>query len=143
MATQSSVPIGLYAVSRAHRMAVGDIVAAHLPDSAARLAATRHYLPLNVPLIKRVGAGSGAQVYATATVITINGRHAAIRLAQDRLRRPLPWWNGCTRLNEGSVFLLSPVSESFDNRYFGPTDMRLILGRAQPLWTRPLAGFQP
>ena len=49
----ASIPRGFYAlVTQPPR--VGDIILTRLPAAAARLAAERRYLPLNVPLIKPI-----------------------------------------------------------------------------------------
>src|SRR5690606_17529782 len=51
----ASVPIGLYWVDHAVPTR-GDLVLADLPPDARRLAADRSYLPVGVPLVKRVAA---------------------------------------------------------------------------------------
>ena len=59
-----------------------------------------------------------------------------VALAQDRIGRPLPVWQGCRRLAASQVFLMNPrVPDSFDGRYFGPLLTSSIVGRAVPLWT--------
>jgi conjugative transfer signal peptidase TraF len=113
------------------------MVVARLPENIATLAATRHYLPIGVPLVKRVGAVSGDRICAFGAVVAIDGRPAAIRFSRDRRGRPMPWWRGCTTLRDGRIFLLSPVPDAFDSRYFGPVEASAIVGRATPLWTDP------
>ncbi|MEZ5831655.1 MAG: S26 family signal peptidase [Dongiaceae bacterium] len=132
----ASAPIGLYwrpdgAPSR------GDLVLARAPLWARTLAAERRYLPLNVPVIKRVAAVSGDVVCAAGDAIFIDDRFVAQRLAADRMGRPLPTWEGCETLGTGEFFLLmADVRDSFDGRYFGVTERRNIIGRLVPLWTR-------
>lgn len=132
----ASAPIGFYwrvagAPSR------GDLVLARAPHWARRLAAERRYLPLNVPIIKRVTAVAGDIVCASGDAISIDGRVVAHRLASDRMGRPLPQWEGCEALGAGEVFLLmADAPDSFDGRYFGITGRRDIIGRLVPLWTR-------
>src|SRR3546814_4504188 len=55
----ASAPVGIYAVGDAAPLARGDMVIARVPDEYRMLAARRHYLPANVPLVKRVAAASG------------------------------------------------------------------------------------
>lgn len=132
----ASAPIGFYwrvagAPSR------GDLVLARAPLWARRTAAEREYLPLNVPIIKRVAAVEGNVVCASGDAISIDGPVVAHRLASDRMDRPLPQWEGCETLGVGEFFLLmAEVSDSFDGRYFGVTERRDIIGRLVPLWTR-------
>lgn len=131
----ASAPIGLYrVVSGAPQR--GDLVLVRTPESAAKLAAERGYLPLNVPLVKRVAALSGNEVCAFHEAIFVEGKIAALRLKTDRAGRPLPWWNDCRELGAGEFFLLTDNrSDSFDSRYFGPVSRANLIGRLIPLWT--------
>ena len=131
----TSVPIGFY-WRVAGRPSRGDLVLARAPLWARRLAAERRYLPLNIPIIKRVAAVAGDVVCASGDAISIDGRAVAHRLSSDRMGRPLPSWEGCETLGAGEFFLLMPeVPDSFDGRYFGVTERRDIIGRLVPLWT--------
>jgi type IV secretory pathway protease TraF len=90
-----------------------------------------------VPLVKHVGAVPGDTVCALGTVITIEGKVAAIRRETDGKGRPMPWWNGCRLLRQGDIFLLATnVSASFDGRYFGVSRAADIFGIARPIWVR-------
>uniref|UniRef100_UPI0035CA176E S26 family signal peptidase n=1 Tax=uncultured Sphingomonas sp. TaxID=158754 RepID=UPI0035CA176E len=131
----ASAPIGLYRVIPGDRPAAGDTVIAWLPTAPRALAARRHYLPANVPLVKRVVAGPGDSICARGPVITVNGYRMAIRRAADRAGRPMPWWSGCRTLHDRQLFLLMTASpDSFDGRYFGPSEARDLVGRATLLW---------
>lgn len=132
----ASAPIGLWWVAPDAPARRGDMVVAHLAEPWRGLAARRHYLPSNVPLIKRVAAGSGDVICAIGMAITINGRPVATRLAHDRAGRLMPYWQGCQVLRDGEAFLLMDDPASFDGRYFGATERRDIIGRAYPLWLR-------
>jgi conjugative transfer signal peptidase TraF len=133
----ASVPVGLYWRAAEPVIRRGDLVLAKLPEPMRQLAAERGYLPANVPLVKRVAAVPGDRICEIGTDIWINGRIAARRLAVDRRGRVLPVWNFCGELPGGMVFLLvTGVPDSFDGRYFGPIEMRRIVGRLVPLWTR-------
>ncbi|MFS0771201.1 S26 family signal peptidase [Sphingomonas sp. 1P08PE] len=130
----ASAPIGLYAVAPGVPLARGDRVVAWAPAGPRRLAATRHYLPANVPLVKRVAAVPGDRVCAVGATITIDGQVRAMRKRRDRAGRPMPWWHGCLVLRDGALLLLNDPVDSFDGRYFGPTGERDVVGKATPLW---------
>lgn len=133
----ASAPRGLYVVSPGVPVTAGDMVVARTPDPWRMLAARRHYLPANVPLVKRVVAARGDVVCARGPDISINGVPAVTRRARDAKGRILPWWEGCVRLGGGDAFLLMTSEDaSFDGRYFGVTRARDILGRAHLLWVR-------
>lgn len=132
----ASAPLGLYAVAPRAALARGDMVIAWVPSPARKFAASRGYIPMNVPLVKRVAAGPGDHVCAIDAAIFIAGRRAALRRAADGRGRPMPWWTGCRRLNNGEYLLLMDAAESFDGRYFGITDARDIVGRARLIWAR-------
>jgi conjugative transfer signal peptidase TraF len=132
-----SAPVGLYAVTPAKRVAAGDMVIARVPEPVRLLAARRHYIPANVPLVKRVAGASGDTVCALGSAILVNSRRVAGRLAVDGAGRPMPWWSGCVTLRHGALFLLMADSPmSFDGRYFGPTEPGDIIGKATLLWRR-------
>ena len=133
----ASAPIGLYLSVPIRHLARGDLVLAMpLPD-VARFAASRGYLPLGVPLVKRIAALPGDVVCSVHGVIAINGRFVASALLSDGRGRPLPHWRGCLILMPGQVFLLmSGVRNSFDGRYFGPIPRQAIPGQLVPLWLR-------
>jgi conjugative transfer signal peptidase TraF len=131
-----SAPIGLYRVGGT-RLGTGDMVIAWPPAAARDFAARRHYLPANVPLVKRVAAEPGDTSCAFGAQIFVNGRRVATRLVHDGAGRPMPWWTGCVTLRNGAIFLLMADSPaSFDGRYFGPTSRGDIVGRATLLWAR-------
>jgi conjugative transfer signal peptidase TraF len=133
----ASAPIGLYRVYPGAPARVGEMVIASLPTDLRLFAARRHYLPLGVPLVKRVVAVTGGRICAQGARITVDGRTIAERRDRDRAGRPLPAWHGCRALARGEVFLLmASAPESFDGRYFGPTAAGDVIGRAVPLWVR-------
>jgi conjugative transfer signal peptidase TraF len=133
----ASAPIGLYVVMHGTPVDAGDMVIAKVPDPWRMLAARRRYIPANVPLVKRVAAVAGDEVCALGSDIFINGGRAATRRLADAKGRPMPWWSGCVRLRGRQLFLLmSDSPASFDGRYFGITDGRLVVGKARLLWAR-------
>lgn len=132
----ASAPTGLYHVMPGVMPDTGDMVIARVPGAYRQLAAERHYLPVNVPLVKHVAASAGQQVCAIGDRIFIDGRWASERRATDGRGRPMPTWHGCVRLRAGQIFLLMPDPASFDGRYFGVTDDADIVGKAILLWHR-------
>lgn len=140
----NSVPVGWYRIEPVNppgdSMHVGSIVLARLPAAPAALAAQRGYLPMRVPLLKRVGAVSPQEVCVTGGTVRIDGVPVAAVLPVDRMGRPLPSWQQCRHLEPGELFLLSVTNPaSFDSRYFGPVLATSVLGVAHPVWleTRP------
>ncbi|HEX8669612.1 MAG TPA: S26 family signal peptidase [Allosphingosinicella sp.] len=131
----ASSPRGLYAVLSARDARPGDMVIAWPPDEARRLGAERHYLPRNVPLVKRVAAAAGDRVCAVGEAIYVNGHLVTLRRAADPSGRAMPWWTGCGDLAAGDLFLLTPdAPEAFDGRYFGLTPRDHVVGRARLIW---------
>jgi len=135
--SSASAPEGLYRVKPDAPVAVGDMVIAKVPARYRGLAAARHYIPANVPLVKQVAAGAGDQICALGHDLYRNGIWLAARRTVDGARRPMPAWQGCVRLGQDQYFLLMAVSPlSFDGRYFGISDRRDIVGKADLLWAR-------
>ena len=137
----ASAPVGLYRVTPDAPLRAGDMVIAWVPAEARIIAARRHYLPANVPLVKRVAAVAGDTICAVGPVISINGVPVAERRRFDGARRVLPWWQGCAILRVGELFLLmDDASDSFDGRYFGPTGPADVIGRATLIGAKPSQG---
>ncbi len=131
-----SVPPGWYRIGPPHSLHVDSIVLASLPADAAALAAQRGYLPLHIPLLKRIGAMAPQQVCIKQHIVRIDGVAEAVARTADGRGRPLSDWQHCRRLHDGELFLLSATNPaSFDSRYFGPIAVSAVIGSAQPLWT--------
>lgn len=126
--------MGLYRVTDPGGISAGDMVVAWAPDWARRIAAERRYVPLNVPLVKRVAAARGDRVCVVGEAVFVNGQMVARRRSTDRAGRRLPWWTGCEDLGEGDLFLLMPAADSFDGRYFGISRHLDVVGRARLIW---------
>ena len=132
----ASVPIGFYGIESIDQLAVTNLVVALPPNSLAAFLAERGYVPLGVPLIKRVLALRGQSVCRNELVISVDGIGMGMALAGDRQGRPLPVWQGCRAIAQDEVFLMNwDEPASFDGRYFGPIPFHAIIGRAKPLWT--------
>lgn len=132
----ASAPIGGYAVIGKRGIARGDMVAARVPAPWRAIAAARRYIPVNVPLIKRVAAVHGDRVCAAGRTLLINGRLAMLRRERDGQGHALPRWHGCQTLARGDYLLLTDDPASFDGRYFGVTREADLVGKVRPLWTR-------
>ena len=131
-----SAPRGWYARRPAHDLKPGNLVFAQLPPRVAALAHERGYLPLHLPILKRIGAVAGQVVCAEHGLVRIEEQTVVAVRSRDGRGRPLPAWQGCRPLVDGEVFLLATHSPaSFDSRYFGPVGREAILGEAVPLWT--------
>jgi conjugative transfer signal peptidase TraF len=130
----ASAPLGLYAVSLGAAVTRGDMTIARIPARWRDLAARRRYIPVNVPLVKRVAAVAGDRVCAIRGRVRINGRAVAVQHRVDGRGRIMPRWHGCLTLSGGAVFLLMDAPDSFDGRYFGPTAPGDVIGKARLLW---------
>ena len=133
-----SVPIGWYHITPlgtdVNVIQVDSVVLVDLPDEVAVLADQRGYLPLDVSLLKRVGAVAPQHVCIEGGRVRIDGVTVAHVLLIDAQARPLPSWTHCRQLAEGELFLLSTTNPaSFDSRYFGPIDRANVIGVAHRL----------
>ena len=133
----ASAPIGLYAIHPNDNPHVGDLVAVQPPEALARWMATRHYVPLGIPLLKHVAGQAGQQVCRDGVDILIDGKVVATAKLRDSQGRAMPQWRGCRQLYPGELFLVNPsVPDSLDSRYFGPLPAARMIGAAQPLFVR-------
>lgn len=133
----ASAPLGLYFVGGKGRIERGDLVIARVPAGLRMFAARRSYVPLNVPLVKRVAALAGDTVCASDLSVRVNDKIVAARLAVDARQRAMPRWSGCVDLVEGDYFLLmSDSPASFDGRYFGVSNVSDVVGEARHIWGR-------
>jgi conjugative transfer signal peptidase TraF len=131
-----SVPLGLYSVEPVGKLAVTNLVVAAPPQPLAAFFAERGYLPLGVPLIKRILALPGQSVCRSKLAISVDGIEMGAALTHDRRGRALPVWQGCRAIAQGEVFLMNwDEPASLDGRYFGPIQLSAIVGRAEPVWT--------
>ncbi|MEQ8451144.1 MAG: S26 family signal peptidase [Nitratireductor sp.] len=131
-----SAPVGLYLIQSDERFEVPDLVAVAPPAPLAHMLDQRGYLPLGVPLLKRIVALPGQQVCRHGHVVTVDGNAMAEARDLDRAGRALPVWQGCQSIGDGEVFLLNwQHPDSLDGRYFGPLPQSAVIGRAIPLLT--------
>jgi conjugative transfer signal peptidase TraF len=132
----NSVPIGLYRVQATTRLAVTELVAVQPPDLLAAFLDLNGYLPIGVPMLKRVLALPGQTVCRNGLKIAVDGVDVGEARARDGQNRPLPVWHGCRVIADGDVFVMNWQSaDSLDSRYFGPLPTSSVIGRAVPVWT--------
>ncbi len=130
-----SVPIGLYRVQPATQIAVTDLVAIQPPDLLAAFLDLNGYLPIGVPMLKRVLALPGQTVCRIGLTVTVDGIEMGQAHERDGRGRPLPAWQGCRVIADGDVFVMNWQSaDSLDSRYFGPLPASAVIGRATPVW---------
>jgi conjugative transfer signal peptidase TraF len=131
-----SVPIGLYQLQPAGRLVVTQLVAVRPPEPLATFLDLNGYLPIGVPMLKRVLALPGQAVCRKGSTISVDAIDMGEALSRDSRGRPLPVWQGCRVVADDEVFLMNWQSvESLDGRYFGVLPVAAIIGQAAPLWT--------
>jgi conjugative transfer signal peptidase TraF len=139
-----SAPRGVYWLTPAQRVDVGDFVLVCVPAAAERLGVQRGYLQPGkcpggaAPEMKHVAAIAGDVVAIGASGVSVDGRvlpHSRT-LARDTDGRVLTRWNAPThRLRGNEIWLYSDVALGYDSRYFGPAPARAVLGALHPLFT--------
>ncbi len=133
----ASAPRGLYFVLPARALKVGDLALLRLDPALATLFDQRGYLPQGVPLLKRVAAVGGTPICVRNDAVYVADRHVLDVAPTDGSGRPLTPWTGCRPLADDEIFVLNPaIRGSLDGRYFGPSPLRSVIGRAIPIWTR-------
>ena len=132
----ASAPIGLYALQEPIDLDIGALSVAAPPRSLAAYLAERGYLPLGVPILKRVAAFPGQHVCRDGLTVTVDGIELGRARDRDGKRRPLPNWQGCRIVTSDEIFLMNwQAADSFDGRYFGPFPASAVIGHAIPLFT--------
>jgi conjugative transfer signal peptidase TraF len=132
----NSVPIGLYRLQPVSTLAVTDLIAVQPPDLLAAYLDLNDYLPLGVPMLKRVLALPGQTVCRNGLTIVVDGIDVGRAREHDGRGRPLPVWQGCRVIADGDVFVMNWQSpDSLDSRYFGPIPASAVIGTAVPVWT--------
>jgi conjugative transfer signal peptidase TraF len=131
-----SVPIGLYRLRPVTKLTVTELVAVQPPDLLATFLDLNGYLPIGVPMLKRVLALPGQTVCRNGLIISVDGIDVGQARERDGQGRPLPVWHGCRVIADGDVFVMNWQSaDSLDGRYLGPLPVTAVIGRAVPVWT--------
>jgi conjugative transfer signal peptidase TraF len=132
----NSVPIGLYRLRPVTKLTVTELVAVQPPVLLATFLDLNGYLPVGVPILKRVLALPGQTVCRNGLTIAVDGIDVGQAHERDGRGRPLPAWHGCRVIADGDVFVMNWQSaDSLDSRYFGPLPTSAVIGRAVPVWT--------
>ncbi|RXG87966.1 S26 family signal peptidase [Bradyrhizobium zhanjiangense] len=132
----ASVPIGLYRLRPVDQFQVTELVAVQPPEPLATFLDLNGYLPIGVPMLKRVLALPGQSVCRTGLTISVDDVAVGEAKDHDRRGRPLPKWQGCRVVGDGELFLMNWQSDdSLDGRYFGFLPASSVIGRATPVWT--------
>ncbi len=131
-----SVPLGLYSVEPVGKLAVTNLVVAMPPDPLATFLAERGYLPLGVPLIKRILALPGQSVCRNGSPSSLMASRRARRSRTIGVAAHCHSGRAVEVIAQGEVFLMNwDEPASLDGRYFGPIPLHAIVGRAKPVWT--------
>ncbi|KWV58308.1 S26 family signal peptidase [Bradyrhizobium macuxiense] len=132
----TSVPIGLYRLRPAKGFHVTELVAVRPPEPLATFLDLSGYLPIGIPMLKRVLALPGQSVCRSGLMISVDKIAVGEARDSDRRGRPLPKWQGCHVVGDGELFLMNWQSDdSLDGRYFGFLPVSAVIGRALPVWT--------
>lgn len=111
--------------------AIGAIFAFEAPEAAAPV------YPAGTLMAKRVAAGPGDTVSVTVggkilvndTEVARGMPHLSMLSPQERSR-----FVGQRRLKEGEWWMVGESTTSFDSRYWGPLDEKLVVGRAHVIY---------
>jgi conjugative transfer signal peptidase TraF len=132
-----SIPIGLYRLQPAGPLVVTELVAVLPPEPLATFLDLNGYLPIGVPMLKRVLALPGQTVCREGLTISVDAIEVGEALSRDRRGRPLPVWQGCRVVGADELFLMNWQSDdSLDGRYLGLVPQSSVIGKARPVWTR-------
>ena len=104
-------------------------------SAVSEWAEARGYVGKNWPLLKQIAGMPGDEICRNGTEILLNDKPVAVAQDVDSTGRILPVWSGCSMLEAGELFLLTPHPASLDGRYFGPIKQTDLDGVAIPLMT--------
>jgi conjugative transfer signal peptidase TraF len=131
-----SVPIGLYRLQPSDKLFVTELVAVQPPEPLATFLDLNGYLPVGLPMLKRVLALPGQTVCRNGLKVSVDAIEMGEAQDRDSRGRPLPKWQGCRVVGEGELFVMNWQStNSLDGRYFGFLPASAVIGRALPVWT--------
>ena len=132
----ASAPIGLYSLQAARSIDVTDLVAIVPPPPTAQFMAARGYLPIGVPMMKRILALPGQTVCRQGLDIMVYDATVGRARERDSADRKMPVWQGCRTIGDDELFVMNwDVPDSVDSRYFGPFPRGSVIGRALPVFT--------
>lgn len=132
----ASAPIGLYSLQAAGSIDVTDLVAIVPPPPTAQFMAARGYLPIGVPMMKRILALPGQTVCRQGLDIMVYDATVGRARERDSADHEMPVWQGCHTIGDDELFVMNwDVPDSVDSRYFGPFPRGSVIGRALPVFT--------
>ena len=103
-------------VEPAGRLAVTELVAVRPLEPLATFLDLNGYLPIGVPMLKRVLALPGQTVCRKGLTISVDGIDMGDALSRDSRGRPLPVWQGCRVVGADELFLMNWQSEELSGR---------------------------
>lgn len=127
-----SIPTGFY-LRQSAPIGLGAVVTVRALDVAPAEARARRFTGEGDRFIKRIAAVAGDEVCAKGESLRINNSPALRRKSHDAAGRVLKAWTGCRVLAAHEVLLLGDTEDSFDGRYWGPTERHNIEGTWVPL----------
>jgi conjugative transfer signal peptidase TraF len=134
--TSDSIPIGLYRLQPVERLGVTELVVIRPPEALGTFLDLNGFLPLGVPMLKRILALPGQIVCRNGLKITVDDIEMGQARPRDGQGRPLPAWQGCRVIADGEIFVMNWQSaDSLDGRYFGSIPASAVIGQAIPMWT--------
>ena len=105
------------------------------PEPLARFLDSNGYLPIGVPMLKRVLALPGQTVCRSGLIIAVDRIEMGEARERDSRGQALPVWQGCIVVAADEIFVMNWQSpDSFDGRYFGPILASAVIGMAIPVW---------
>lgn len=130
-----SMTKGLYLIRPAKSFHRNDIALFRPPIQIRSYMVNAHWIPKNSWMLKKIWGLPGDLVCWEGNYLQINNKK--IRLLKSEIKKHqylenyLPTLKGCHELQKDQYLLLSnKVKNSFDGRYFGPTNKSQILGKA-------------
>ena len=125
---------GFYFVRPVKHLMRNEIVIFYPPKKAKQLLIKNNWSPKSGLLIKHVMAIPDDTVCYQRNSLWINHKNIAPIYHFYAKGKRLPQYHFCGRLPKDEYLLISTkVKKSFDSRYFGPINKRMILGRATRL----------
>lgn len=117
----------------------GALVLLEQPQNS-RASVLRTYLPINLPLIKRVAAVPTDIVVTDQSGVRVNGVYwpDSAPLSRDREGRALAAYPfGAYRVALSELWVMSNNPRGLDSRYFGPVPVSSVISRLEPVatWT--------
>ena len=103
--SSESVPLGLYRLRTASNYYVTELVAVQPPEPLATYLDRNGYLPTGVPDVEAcAGASRTNRLQKRELPLSVDGIEMGEARERDSRGRPLPVWEGCDVVEDGSSF---------------------------------------